>query len=105
MRMALHTGIAEARDGDYFGPALSRVARLLNAGHGGQILLSGATQELVRDHLPPGATLDHLGEHRLKDLIRPEHIFQLSTGGLPADFPPSRRSTPCPTICRPNVRA
>ncbi|HEX6290052.1 MAG TPA: tetratricopeptide repeat protein [Herpetosiphonaceae bacterium] len=90
VRMALHTGSAEMRDGDYFGPALNRVARLLAAGHGGQILLSRVTQELVRDLLPPVTQLRDLGEHRLKDLIRPEHIFQLLAPDLRADFPPLR---------------
>jgi class 3 adenylate cyclase len=53
VRMALHVGVAEERDGDYFGPPVNRVARLLSGGHGGQVLLSLPTQELVRDHLPP----------------------------------------------------
>src|SRR5215207_10678701 len=53
VRMALHTGAAEERDGDYFGPPLNRVARLLSAAYGGQVLLSLTTQELVRDQLPP----------------------------------------------------
>ena len=88
VRMALHPGGAEERDGDYFGPPLNRVARLLSAGHGGQILLSLATHELVRDHLPGGTELRDLGEHRLKDLIRPERIFQLVAPGLPTAFPP-----------------
>ena len=88
VRMALHTGLAEERGGDYFGQPLNRVARLLSAGHGGQILLSLATHELVRDQLPLGAELRDLGEHRLKDLIRPERIFQVVAPGLPADFPP-----------------
>jgi predicted ATPase/class 3 adenylate cyclase len=86
VRMALHTGAAEERDGDYFGPPLNRVARLLEAGRGGQILLSLATQELARDRLPEGASLRDLGEHRLKDLVRPERIFQLLAPDLPADF-------------------
>jgi class 3 adenylate cyclase len=90
VRIALHTGAAELRDGDYFGPPLNRVARLLVAGHGGQILLSLATQELVRDHLPQGMLLRDLGEHHLKDLIQPERIFQLVTTDLPSDFPPLR---------------
>ena len=90
VRMALHTGVAEERDGDYFGQPLNRVARLLGAGHGGQILLSLATHELVRDQLPAGAELRDLGEHRLKDLIRPERIFQLVAPDLPRDFPPLR---------------
>jgi predicted ATPase/class 3 adenylate cyclase/tetratricopeptide (TPR) repeat protein/DNA-binding XRE family transcriptional regulator len=87
VRMALHTGVAEERDGDYFGPPLNRVARLLVTGHGGQILLSLATAELVREHLPAGAELRDLGTHRLKDLSRPEQIFQLVTADLPATFP------------------
>ena len=58
--MALHTGTAEERDGDYFGPPLNRVARLLSAAHGGQVLLSLPTQELVRDQLPLGAELRDL---------------------------------------------
>jgi class 3 adenylate cyclase len=76
VRMAVHTGVAEQREDDYFGPPLNRVTRLLTAGHGGQTLLSAATYELVRDQLPAGAELRDLGEHRLRDLIRPEHIYQ-----------------------------
>ncbi|MBK9712314.1 MAG: helix-turn-helix domain-containing protein [Kouleothrix sp.] len=87
-RMAIHTGAAELRDGDYFGQALNRIARLSAAGHGGQILLSAAAWELARDHLPPAVELRDLGEHYLKDLIRPEHIFQLTAANLPATFPP-----------------
>jgi predicted ATPase/class 3 adenylate cyclase len=90
VRMALHTGEADRRDGDYYGAAVNRCARLRAAGHGGQILLSLATQELVRDHLPQGGQLIDLGEWRLKDLIRPERIFQFDTPGLPSDFPPLR---------------
>ncbi|MBN2147485.1 MAG: tetratricopeptide repeat protein [Anaerolineales bacterium] len=88
VRSALHTGAAQERDGDYFGPTLNRTARLLSAGHGGQILLSMAAQELARDQLLPDASLHDLGEHQLKDLERAEHIFQLVTPDLPADFPP-----------------
>jgi predicted ATPase/class 3 adenylate cyclase len=88
VRVAIHTGVADMRDGDYFGPALNRVARLLSAGHGGQTLLSAAAWELARDHLPSDVELRDLGEHRLKDLTRPEHIFQLVAPDLPADFPP-----------------
>jgi predicted ATPase/class 3 adenylate cyclase len=90
VRMALHTGAAEERGGDYFGPPLNRVARLLSAGHGGQVLLSLPTQELVRDLLPVGAELRDLGEHRLKDLARPERVFQLVAPGLLTEFPPLR---------------
>jgi class 3 adenylate cyclase len=90
VRMALHTGAAEERDGDYFGPPLNRVARLLSAGHGSQVLLSAASQEMVRDQLPVGAALVDLGERRLKDLFRPERVFQLTALGLPSEFPPLR---------------
>jgi predicted ATPase/class 3 adenylate cyclase len=87
-RMALHTGSAEERAGDYFGAPVNRIARLLSAGHGGQILLSSATKELVRDALPEGASLRDLGERRLKDLFRPERVFQLLSPELPTTFPP-----------------
>lgn len=86
VRMALHTGAAEVRDGDYFGPTLNRCARLLSAAHGGQILLSAATEELVRDALPQEASLRSLGQHRLKDLQRPEHIFQVVHPELLSEF-------------------
>jgi len=88
VRMALHTGTAEERNGDYFGPTVNRVARLLSAGHGGQVLLSLSTVELVRDHLPREAGLRDLGVRRLKDLFEPEHIFQLTAPDLPSSFPP-----------------
>ena len=88
VRMALHTGAVQHRDGDYFGQAPNRVARLLNTGHGGQTLLSLATQELVRDQLPEGVQLRDLGSHRLRDLIRPEQIFQVVALPLQAEFPP-----------------
>ncbi len=86
VRMALHTGAAEQRDGDYFGQSLNRVARIMGTAHGGQVLLSLPTQELVRDALPPGAQLRHLGEHRLRDLARPEHLYQLVAPDLPSEF-------------------
>jgi predicted ATPase/class 3 adenylate cyclase len=88
VRMALHTGVAEIRDHDYFGQPLNRVARLLAAGHGGQVLLSAAVHEQVRDHLPPGITLRDMGERRLKDLVRSERVYQAVLPALPADFPP-----------------
>ena len=86
--MALHTGTAELRDNDYFGQPLNRVARLLGAGHGGQVLISTATQELTRDTLMSKAGLKPLGEHRLRDLGRPEPVFQLLHPDLPFEFPP-----------------
>ena len=88
VRVALHMGAVEERDGDYFGSPVNRAARLLSTGHGGQVLLSLATQEAVQDKLPAGIDLRDLGIHRLKDLILPEHIFQLVAPDLPADFPP-----------------
>src|SRR5918998_1015880 len=90
VRMALHSGDAHERDGDYFGPPVNRVARLLSAGHGGQVLLSAAVQELVRDQLPPGVELHDRGEQRLKDLQRPERVFQLVAADLPVEFPALR---------------
>ncbi len=88
VRMALHTGTAEEWDGDYFGQPVNRVARLLSAGHGGQTLLSQAAYQLVRDQLPHGVEMLDFGERRLKDLIRPEHVFQLVAPGLLFEFPP-----------------
>jgi predicted ATPase len=88
--MALHTGVTEERGDDYVGPMLNRVARLLSTGHGGQVLLSQATQQLLRGSLPPGVTLRDMGEHRLKDLIQPERIYQVVAEGLPSEFPTLR---------------
>jgi predicted ATPase/class 3 adenylate cyclase len=87
VRMGLHIGEAQPRGGDYYGPAVNRAARLMSAAHGGQVLLSSAVAAILGDKLPDEATLRDLGEHRLKDLQRPEHIFQLIHPGLPADFP------------------
>jgi predicted ATPase/class 3 adenylate cyclase len=89
VRMALHAGEAIPDDrGDYLAGPLNRLARLLAIGHGGQILISQAVQQLVRASLPPGASLRDLGNHRLRDLLEPEHVFQLLHPDLPADFPP-----------------
>ncbi len=90
VRMALHTGAAEERDGDYYGPTLNRMARLLAAGHGGQVLLSGPAREAVAADLPDGASLQDRGSHRLRDLQEPLSVFQLLHPELPADFPPLR---------------
>ena len=90
VRMAVHTAAAEPRDGDYLTPGLNRLSRLLAAAHGGQVLLSLATQDLARDALPRGTGLRDLGEHPLRDLHRPERVFQLLHPDLPADFPPIR---------------
>ena len=88
VRMALHAGTANERRGDYFGPSLNRVARLVAAAHGGQVLLSVSVRGLLGDRLPERVELRDLGERRLKDLFRPEHIFQLVAPGLPSNFPP-----------------
>ncbi len=90
VRIALHAGDAQERDGDYFGPTLNRTARVLAAGHGGQILLSQAVERLVEDRFPEGAALRDMGERRLKDLDRPMRIFQLVAEGLDDEFPPLR---------------
>jgi len=90
VRMAVHSGGAQSRDGDYFGPALNRVARLLALGHGGQVLLSGVAAVLAGDRLGPALGLRDLGEHRLRDLDQPEHVYQLTAPGLQPDFPPLR---------------
>lgn len=88
VRMAVHTGEAQPRDDDYFGPALNHVARLLGAGHGGQVLLSQATAEEVSRTLPADTELRPLGRHQLRDIAAWETIFQLELPDLPARFPP-----------------
>jgi len=88
VRMGLHTGEAELRDGDYYGQTLNRAARIMSAGHGGQILISDITAQVAREHLPTGVSLLELGEHHLKGLVHPERIFQLSAPDLQKDFPP-----------------
>jgi class 3 adenylate cyclase len=88
VRMGLHAGEAATRTGDYLGPVVNRTARIMAVGHGGQALLSAAAAALVLDQLPEGATLLDLGSHRLKDLERPEHLFQLVHPDLAHDFPP-----------------
>ncbi len=90
VRVGIHSGTAFARDQDYFGPVVNRVARIVNAAHGQQILVSQATADLIMDELPAGAELRDLGEHRLKDLARPERIFQLTASALRVEFPPLR---------------
>jgi len=88
VRIGLHTGYAEERNADYFGPAVNRVARLMSIGHGGQVLLSGVTRDLAHSDLPTGASLIDLGSHRLKDLTEPEQVWQLTIAGLLAEFAP-----------------
>ncbi|MCC2628276.1 MAG: adenylate/guanylate cyclase protein [Thermomicrobiales bacterium] len=97
IRMALHTGEAHPQDGDYVAAPLNRLARLLAAGHGGQILLTQAVQQLVRGDLPAGIILRHLGTHRLRDLQEPDEVFQVVAPGLPEHFPPLRALPSHPT--------
>jgi predicted ATPase/class 3 adenylate cyclase len=88
VRMGLHTGDVEVRGEHYFGPALFRCSRLMSVGHGGQVLLSRATRDLVGDALPAGATIRNLGIHRLKDLAEPTEVYQLMHPDLQVEFPP-----------------
>jgi predicted ATPase/class 3 adenylate cyclase len=89
VRIGLHTGVCEERDSDYFGPTVNRAARLEAIAHGGQTIVSGTTAELAgTTALAPGIRLRDLGLHRLRDLGRPEHVFQVEVAGLPASFPP-----------------
>ena len=91
IRVALHTGEAQLRDErNYMGRAVIRTARLRAIGHGGQILCSGSTAEVATDDLPAGVALVELGAHRLKDLGRPEQVFQVVHPGLRREFPPLR---------------
>ncbi|MGA8098582.1 MAG: adenylate/guanylate cyclase domain-containing protein [Candidatus Cybelea sp.] len=90
VRMALHSGTTDEREGDYFGPAVNRVARLLATAHGGQVVFSGATASLLRDLMPEYSGLWDLGEHRLADLAEPEHVWQLVAPGLAQTFPALR---------------
>ena len=90
VRMGLHVGEASERDGDYFGPSVNTVARLMSAGHGDQVLVSAMTRDLTFHHLPAGVTMRDLGLHRLKDLQEPLRVWQLSIEGLSVTFPPLR---------------
>ena len=87
VRMGIHSGEAVEREGDYFGTTLNRCARLMDAGHGGQVLLSASTASLVADSRGPGIAFRDLGEHRLRDLSQPEHVFQVLAPDLAEDFP------------------
>jgi predicted ATPase/class 3 adenylate cyclase len=87
VRMGLHTGEPTVVGPRYVGLDVHRAARIMAVGYGGQVLLSHATADLIRSELPEGLTLRDLGEHRLKDLARPERIFNILIAGLPAEFP------------------
>jgi predicted ATPase/class 3 adenylate cyclase len=88
VRMALHSGDAELRDGDYYGSVVNRAARIMGTASGEQILISGSTADLTRDHLPAGVALLDLGEHHLRGLHRPEKLYQVLHPDLPAEFLP-----------------
>ncbi len=90
VRAAIHSGTADERDGDYFGPAVNKVARLLAIGHGGQILLTAESATLVDRALPTDVSLRDLGAYHLKDFTEPQRVHLLLAPGLPSDFPPLR---------------
>jgi class 3 adenylate cyclase len=86
VRVAVHAGDVQERDADFYGPVVNRCARLRSIGHGGQTLLSAAAAELVWEDLPAGVHLRDLGMHRLRDLTKPERVFQLSHPDLRVEF-------------------
>jgi len=88
VRIGMHTGEPQMSQGNYIGVDVHHAARIMSAAHGGQVLLSQTTRELVEQTLPEGAYLRDLGEHRLKDLRRPSRLFQLGSDDLSTDFPP-----------------
>ncbi len=97
VRMAVHVGTAEKREGDYFGPALNRVARLLTLGHGGQVLVTSSAAELVAAERENRHTLRHLGAHPLDDPLQPVGVHQVDVPDLPHEFPPLRTTENRPT--------
>jgi len=107
VRMALHAGVCEERDGDYFGPAVNRVARLLTVARGGQVLVSGVAAELLSDELPEGVDLRELGTRQLKDLSRPERIYEVEAAFLAArlDVPTAGQSASPPSPASPGSPA
>jgi class 3 adenylate cyclase len=89
VRMGLHTGEADERDGDYFGPVVNRAARLMGVAHGGQVVMTGRTADLLSDEMRASTVVD-LGSHRLRDLRATEQVYQLVVDGIPSVFPPLR---------------
>ncbi|TME47604.1 MAG: adenylate/guanylate cyclase domain-containing protein, partial [Chloroflexi bacterium] len=87
VRMGLHSGEGRVVAADYIGLDVHRAARIAASGHGGQVIISDSVHALVQKALPPGVSIRDLGEHRLKDLPRPEHLYQLDIEGLPTEFP------------------
>jgi predicted ATPase len=92
VRMGLHTGVGILGGDDYVGIDVHRAARIASAAHGGQVLLSEASRALVEHSLPPGTALRGLGEHKLKDVAHPEHLYELVIDGLPSTFPPLEKA-------------
>jgi predicted ATPase/class 3 adenylate cyclase len=90
VRMGLHTGEGRPGGDDYLGIDVNRAARIAAAGYGGQVLISDATRSLVEHDLPNGVRIRNLGEHRLKDIVHPERLYDLEIAGLRADFPPPK---------------
>lgn len=88
VRASIHTGEVNLQLGQYYGTPVNRAARLRGIAHGGQTLISANTWELVKDNLPPGVSVVDRGEHRLRDLTSPEHVYELSISGLANEFPP-----------------
>ena len=97
VRMGVHTGEVAVNETGYVGMEVHRAARICSAGHGGQVLISQSTRELVEDNLPDGIALRDLGEHRLRDLERPQRLSQLVVEGLPNEFPALRTLENRPT--------
>lgn len=92
VRIAVHTGETQLREGNYYGLEVNRCARIRSLGHGGQILVSGSTREAVSEGLPSESSLVSLGSQPLRDLPRPEEVFQLAHPRLPSEFPALRSS-------------
>jgi len=97
VRMAVHVGTAERREGDYFGPALNRVARLLTLGHGGQVLVTSSASELIAAERENVHALRLLGTHTLDDPLQPVAVYQVDVPGLPHEFAPLRTTENRPT--------
>lgn len=94
VRAAVHTGEAFVREGDYYGSSVNRCARLRACAHGGQTLLTQSARQLVAERLPEGVSLVDLDVHRLKDLLRPERVYELRRAGQVDTFPPIRSMAP-----------
>ena len=94
MRMGLHTGEAQERDGDYFGPSVNRAVRLMAVATGGQIVMSSATADMVEGRLTDGVRLTDLGERELRGVARPERMFGLMWPGAPVFEPAAARVAP-----------